>query len=110
MTTLEETLSIAGCLEGFFYGKISILCVLTCITLAKEVQLFPGQGLYSGIFAMYLFTLLIEQLEVQDGNHPGPFICSLSSLRSIYVSDLVAIIPSDLPGPAWPKSPGFGLA
>ena len=56
MTTLEETLFIAVCLEGFFYGKISVLCALTS-TLAKEVQLelFPGLvGLYSGIFVMYL--------------------------------------------------------
>ena len=28
-------------------------CSLPC-TLAKEVQLFPGLGLYSGIFVMYL--------------------------------------------------------
>jgi len=32
---------------------------LTC-TLAKEVQLFPGLGLYSGIFAMYLQCLPSE--------------------------------------------------
>ena len=31
----------------------SVLFALTC-TLAKEVQLFPGLGLYSGIFAIYL--------------------------------------------------------
>ena len=48
-----EVLFIAICLEGFFYDKISVLCALAC-TLAKEVQLFPGLGLYSGIFAMYL--------------------------------------------------------
>ena len=41
------------CLEGFLYGKISVLCALIC-ALAKEVQLFPGPGLYSGIFAIYL--------------------------------------------------------
>ena len=34
-------------LEGFLYGKI---CALTC-TLAKEVH---DQGLYSGIFVIYL--------------------------------------------------------
>jgi hypothetical protein len=44
---------IALCLEGFFYGKISVLCALTC-TPAKEVQLFPGLGFYSGIFALYM--------------------------------------------------------
>jgi hypothetical protein len=42
------------CLEGFFFGKIlSILCALTC-TLAKEVHLFLGLGIYTGIFAIYL--------------------------------------------------------
>jgi hypothetical protein len=46
---------IGLCLEGFFYGNTSVICALTC-TLAKEVhwQLFPGLGLYSGMFAMYL--------------------------------------------------------
>ena len=37
-------------LEGLLYGK---LCILTS-TLDKDVQLFSGPGLYSGIFAMYL--------------------------------------------------------
>ena len=42
-------------LEWFLYGKIliSVLCALT-LTLAKEIELFPGTGLYSGIFAIYL--------------------------------------------------------
>ena len=40
-------------LEWFFYGNISVLCALACI-LAKEVQIFFGLGLYSGIFAIYL--------------------------------------------------------
>ena len=55
MATREELemLFIAVCIEGFFYGKISVPCALTC-TFAKEVQLFLGIGLYSGIFAMYL--------------------------------------------------------
>jgi hypothetical protein len=47
-------------LEGFFFGKIvSVLCALTCM-LAKEVQLFLGLGIYSGIFAMYLQCPLKE--------------------------------------------------
>ena len=41
------------CLEGFLYGKISVLGALICIR-AKEIQLFPGLGIYSGIFAIYL--------------------------------------------------------
>ena len=50
--TLETSL-IELSIEWFLYGKISILCVLTC-TLFKEVQSFPGLGIYSGIFAVYL--------------------------------------------------------
>ena len=53
MISLHEANFIAVCLEGFFYGKISVLCAFY-FALAKEVQLFPGLGLYSGIFAMYL--------------------------------------------------------
>ena len=50
MITEQEAFFIGLCLEGFFYGKISLLCALIS-TLAKEVQLL---GLYSGIFVMYL--------------------------------------------------------
>ena len=53
MLSAFDSAIIGICLEGFFYGKISVLCALT-YTLAKEVQLFPGLGLYSGLFAMYL--------------------------------------------------------
>ena len=52
---LEEALLISACLEGFFYGKISIQCALTG-TLAKEVQLFSGLGLYSGIFVIMMYS------------------------------------------------------
>ena len=38
-------------LEGFLYGKYPF-CSLLC-TLAKEVQLFLGLGIYSGILALY---------------------------------------------------------
>ena len=55
MITWQESLFIGACLEGFFYGIISVLRAITC-TLAKLVQIFlvHGLGLYSGIFAMYL--------------------------------------------------------
>ena len=53
LSTAAESGFIAACLEGFLYGKISVLGALTC-TLAKQVQLFPGLGLYSGIFVIYL--------------------------------------------------------
>ena len=56
MITDQEAIYIALCLEGFLYGKIvSVLCALTwSLQVAKEVQLFPGLGFYSGIFAVYL--------------------------------------------------------
>ena len=51
MSIVHEAYFISTCIiEGFFYGKIYALTG----TLAKEIQLFPGLGLYSGIFAMYL--------------------------------------------------------
>jgi hypothetical protein len=49
MFTNGDALFIGICLEGFFYGKISVLCALTC-TLARS----PGSGVYSGIFTIYL--------------------------------------------------------
>ena len=57
MIAYQEIRLIGLCLEGFFYGKMSVPCALTCI-FAKEVQLFSGLGLYSGIFAMYLHCSL----------------------------------------------------
>ena len=52
MLTVQEAAVILFCLEEFVYGKISALCALTC-TLAKEVQLSPDLGIYSGILAIY---------------------------------------------------------
>ena len=86
-----EMLSIAICLEGFFYGKISVPCALTC-TPAKEVQLFPGLGLYSGIFITYLHCSSSKSRTATTG-------ILFYALRLLYVlstatvvSDLVAFI------------------
>ena len=65
MFTFAESGFIGMCLEWFLYGNISVLFDITC-TLAKEVQLFPGLGLYSGIFAIYLQCLLSK--ESRTGN------------------------------------------
>jgi hypothetical protein len=59
MINAYETLIIGLYLEGFFFGKISVLCAVTC-TLAKKVQFFLGLGIYSGIFALYLQCPLKE--------------------------------------------------
>ena len=51
----QESIFLTVYVEGLFYGKISDLCALnSSCTLAKEVQLFSGLGLYTGIFAIYL--------------------------------------------------------
>ena len=80
---------IAICLEGFFYGKISV-CALACI-LAEKVQLFlSGVGLYSRIFVMYL--------QCASKNSRMAIIifyvlCLLYVLSTAtFVSDLIAII------------------
>ena len=49
----NEVMFICLCVEWFLYGKI-LISVLSLVTLAKEIQLFSGTGLYSGIFAIYL--------------------------------------------------------
>ena len=59
MITQEELDILFKCLEWFLYGKISVLYALTC-TLAKEVQLFSGLGIYSGLFAIYIQCALKE--------------------------------------------------
>ena len=48
-----EAYFIVLCFEWFLYGKI-LISALNLVTLAKEIQLFSGTGLYSGIFAIYL--------------------------------------------------------
>jgi hypothetical protein len=57
MITAVQLSVIQLCLEGFFFGKISVLLVYALalsLTLANEVQLFLGLGIYTGIFAIYL--------------------------------------------------------
>ena len=45
--------SLECVLKGSSTVRYQFLCASTC-TLAKEDQLFPGLGLYSGLFAVYL--------------------------------------------------------
>ena len=91
MFTFAESIFIGMCVEGFLYGKISVLFTLTC-TLAKEVQLFPGPtlGLYSGIFAIYLQCLPKES---RTGNITFYILCILYVLSTAtIVSDLLATL------------------
>jgi hypothetical protein len=55
MFTLADLIFIDLCLEGFFFGKISV-CALT-FTLAESNY---GLGIYTGIFALYLQCPLKE--------------------------------------------------
>ena len=60
------------------------------MTLAKEVQLFPGLGLYSGIFAIYL-----QCPSKRSGTALILFyaVCLLYVLSAAdFVSDLIALI------------------
>ena len=90
MSTVDKAPFIALCLEGFLYGN---LCALPCtLRLAKEVQLFPGLGLYSGIFAMYLQC---SKKAGRSGTAVVVFyaVCLLYLLSTAtFVGDLVSLI------------------
>jgi hypothetical protein len=59
-----EELFIVICLEGFFYGKISVLCASTR-TKRFQLELFVGLGLYFGIFVIYLqYTSKISRTQI----------------------------------------------
>ena len=90
MITVEELAVLTMCIEWFLYGKISFLCAVTC-TPAKEVQLFPDLGIYSGIFAIYLqFTLLKESRTTSIVFYA---LCALHILSTVtVVSDLITCI------------------
>ena len=83
---MNEANFLAVWLEGFLYGKI---WALNC-TLAKEIQLFPDLGLYSGLFAIYL-----QCLSKRTGTALVLFyaVCLLYVLSAAtFVCDLVASI------------------
>ena len=66
--------------------------LLTCTTLAKEVQSFPGLGLYSGIFAMYLYYSS-ESNKSRTTTILFYALCLLYVLSTVtVVSDLVSLI------------------
>ena len=56
----SELFVLSVCLEWFLHGKISVLCPLICMLL-KKVQLFPGLGIYSAIFIIYLHCVLSKE-------------------------------------------------
>ena len=54
MITDAEAAFTSICLEGFFYGKLSVACFTLYPCYIKNVQSLPGLGLYTGIFVIYL--------------------------------------------------------
>jgi hypothetical protein len=56
MITSSEAFFVGvGLFEGLFFGKIQFEAKVDRMdTLAKKSNLFPGSGIYSGIFIMYL--------------------------------------------------------
>ena len=56
ITTPEILACFSICFEGFLFGNVSYvhLNVPLVLLVAKEIQLFPGLGIYTGIFAIYL--------------------------------------------------------
>ena len=86
MITDEEANVISLCLQGFFYGKISVLCAL-----ASTLQsLPPGLGLYSGIFAIYLQCPLNESRTANIIFHAFCVLYVLST--ATIVSNLLSFI------------------
>ena len=79
---------LSNCLEGFLYGKISILF----FTLNKEVQLFLVLGIYSGILAMY-FKCQSDKSTDRMATIVFYSICLLYVLSTVtFASDLAALI------------------
>jgi hypothetical protein len=85
-----DELDVVGLyLEGFLFGKLSVLCALPC-TLAKEVQSFLGLGIYSAFFALYLQCPLKESRTATTVFY---VLCLLYVLSmATVVSDLLEII------------------
>ena len=93
MITPDEFNVLLMCVEWFLYGKmVSVLCALTC-TLAKEVQLFPGLGIYSGILAIYLHCALTRRKESRTTTIVFYALCLLYILSTVtVVCDLLVYI------------------
>lgn len=91
MITRRESFFSGLCLEGFFFGKISVLCALasSCI-LAKKSNYSPGPGIYSGIFALYLRCLSDKSRTTTILSYALITLYVLSA--ATIISDLVSLI------------------
>src|ERR1700735_5350564 len=91
---LKDCERLAKCLEGFFFGTIS---VNSHAQVAKAVQHYPIPGLYSGIFAMYLQHHGSQQSTDKAKNILFYALCVLYALSS-------ATIIIDMLGFSWPDA------
>ena len=90
MITPADVGFIAMCLEGFLFGKLFVLCF--SFHPAKEVQLFPNIGVYSGIFALYFQCPSIES-RPRTSNFVFYILCLLNVLCAATAAcDLLANI------------------
>jgi hypothetical protein len=83
MFTLGDAFVIGICLEGFFYGKISVLCALTC-TLARSPIIPRSRTLFRNI--RHLFTIPIKRAGRQ------PSFSMLSVFSMFYLLLLLSVI------------------
>ena len=89
---LIKITSFPPVLKGFSMVKYPF-CYLPCSTLAKEVQLIPGIGLYSGILAIYFQCQSKESSDGRTTTIVVYAICPLYVLSTLsFVSDFVALI------------------
>ena len=78
---------LGRCLEGLFFGTISVNCQAE---VAEVVQRFPIQGLYSGIFVIYLQHYGSQKSTDKTKNIPFYALWMLYALSAVtLVSDLL---------------------
>ena len=80
MVTPANLVFISMCLEGFLYGNLSVLLLVT----TEQVQLFPAsRSLFRDIRYISALAIPIEGLGVQDSGTKRRFLHSLYSLLSL---------------------------
>jgi hypothetical protein len=87
-TPLEGTI-VGLCLEGFFYGKLSILLL---VPLLKKMSDYSLIGIYSGMFIMYLQCTLALKIS-KETNIVLCALCLLYALSTIiFLADFVYLL------------------
>ena len=87
---------LAGCLEGFFFGEISVLLSTTVTLLSKEVQNYPILGIYSGMFAIYLqYHIFKKESDDAKRNTVSYALCVLYVLSAASIALQIAFFRAD---------------